>query len=336
MTRGRRGRGGVVAVLTGSLLLPCCKRDEPQATVQAPATVAAAHSAVTPSNARPEPKAIPAERTLAFSWRPAGASPRAYAMSDALDQHHVLLLRGIEPGKSYPVVVAMHGQPRRGQAPRSYQFQRVVADVARELIHAGELEPFVLVTPVFRFEGQNWPAFDLVAFMAEVNRVLADARVTPQGLYLFGHSGAAGCGGAGLNQAATVAPAAVGFFDTCVGAGFAHAIRALSEKRIPTLVMHSVETAGFVPRQPVEYQADFDFGKVYAPLGMKPFRCPKELPDAPLRPLEYRCARSASGTTLALVVDTGRGEQAHEALVPVAMRYFLRQYIGRGISSTLQ
>lgn len=248
-------------------------------------------------------------------------------MDDPMDQHRVLLLRGVERGRAYPVVVALHGQPRRGQAPRDYRFPKTVADVARELVNPGEVEPFVLVTSVFRFEGQNWPHFELESFMAEVKRVLDEVGVTPGGLYVFGHSGAAGCGGAGLNHAASAKPDAVGFFDTCVGAGFGQAIRALANLRVPTLILHSVETAGFVPRQPVEYDANFDFGKVYAPLGLKAAACPAQVPDAPLRSLDYRCARNDSGLTQAFVVDTGRGEPAHEALVPVAMRYFLRQYL---------
>ena len=133
-----------------------------------------------------------------------------------------------------------------------------------------------------------------------------------------------------MNHAGKVAPNAVGFFDTCVGAGFGQVLRALSSQRIPTLVMHSVETAGFVPRQLAEYQADFDFGKVYAPLGLKPSSCPEQLPEVPLRPLAHRCASNESGLTQALVVDTGRGEPAHVALVPVAMRYFLRRYVRFG------
>jgi hypothetical protein len=254
-------------------------------------------------------------------------------MHDAEDQHHILLLRGTERGEAYPVVVAMHGQPRRGQAPRTYRFPAVVSRVAREGLTQGDLGPFVLVTPVFRFEGQNWPSFELGPFMTVVYRALADAGIAGSGLYIVGHSGAAGCGGAGLNQVAKLTPNAVGFFDTCVGSGFAQAVRALAAQRTPTLIVHSVETAGFVPRHALEYDADFDFGKVYAPLGLKAATCPEQLPAAPLRSIDYRCAKNDTGSTQAFVVNTGHGEAAHEALVPVALRYFLQRYVGRDHSS---
>jgi hypothetical protein len=146
---------------------------------------------------------------------------------------------------------------------------------------------------------------------------------------VLGHSGAAGCGGGGLNRVADASPSAVGFFDTCVGVGFVQAARELEKQRIPTLIMHSVETAGFRPRQPVEYDADFDFGRVYSTMGLHAAECPSRLPEAPLRQLAFRCATNANATTRALVVDTGRGEKAHEALVPIAVRYFLREFLHR-------
>lgn len=268
-----------------------------------------------------------AARVLTFAWKPSGASEREYSMSDPLDQHQILLTPGVECGKSYPVVVALHGQPRRGQAPRDYQFIRVVSDVARDLVARNSVAPFILVTPVFRFDGQNWPHFDLMQFVTQVRRIVEGEGIGVKGVYVFGHSGAAGCGGQGLNQVAALSPSAVGFFDTCVGSGFVLAAKELAKNRVPTLVIHSVETAGFQPRQPMEYDPHFDFGKVYATLGLLPGTCPSRLPDAPLRNLAYRCAQNATGSTLALVIDTGSGEKAHEALVPIAMRYFIAQYV---------
>jgi hypothetical protein len=268
-----------------------------------------------------------AARVLTFAWQPSGASEREYSMRDPLDQHKILLTPGVERGKSYPVLVALHGQPRRGQAPRDYRFIRVVSDVARDVVAHNSAAPFVLVTPVFRFDGQNWPHFDLVQFVAQVRTILQGQGIGAKGLYVFGHSGAAGCGGLGLNQVAALSPSAVGFFDTCVGSGFVQAAKILAKNRVPTLIMHSVETAGFHPRQPVEYDPHFDFGRVYATIGLRPSNCPSHLPDAPLRSLAYRCAKNAAGSTLALVIDTDSGEKAHEALVPIAMRYFIAQYV---------
>ena len=270
-----------------------------------------------------------AERMLTFAWQPSGANEREYSMSDPLDQHKILLMPGVERGKSYPVVVALHGQPRRGQAPRDYQFVRVVSDVARDAVTQKGAVPFILVTPVFRFDGQNWPYFDLVQFMAHVRRILEGEGIGTKGVYVFGHSGAAGCGGQGLNQAAALSPTAVGFFDTCLGSGFVQAAKVLAQNRVPTLIVHSVETAGFHPRQLIEYDPHFDFGRVYATMGLRPSACPSRLPDAPLRNLAYQCAKNTAGSTLALVIDTGSGERAHEALVPIAMRYFIAQYVGK-------
>jgi hypothetical protein len=268
-----------------------------------------------------------AERTVSFPWKPAKGSAREYAMGDTEDQHRILLTRGVQKGNAYPVVVALHGQPRRGQAPRGYAFPRVVADVTRELVQTHRIEPVILVTPVFRFEGQNWPNFELAEFMLEVRRRLSELGLSVKGTYAVGHSGAAGCGGGGLNRASDASLTAVGFFDTCVGAGFLQQVKALEKNRTLTLILHSVETAGFQSRQPVEYDAHFDFGKVYSSVGLRRSACPQHLPDAPLRDLPFRCATNEAGTTLALVVDTGQGEKAHEALVPVALRYFLQEYL---------
>ena len=71
----------------------------------------------------------------------------------------------------------------------------------------------------------------------------------------------------------------------------------------------------------------FDFGKVYAPIGLKPNeQCPDHDFAAPLRDQPYRCAADPDGVVHAFVVDTGEGQKAHDAVVPVALRYFLRNY----------
>jgi hypothetical protein len=239
-----------------------------------------------------------------------------------------VLTRGVERGGRYPVLVAFHGQPRPGQAPRDYAFPRTVTSIVLELVERGEVEPLVLIIPVFRYWGRNWPEFDLVAFEGELTRVLGSEGITPGARWLCGHSAAAGCGGNGLNGAHRIHPAAVGFFDTCVGAGFGQEVRELERARVPTLIMHSVETAGFRPRPPTEYLPTFDFGQVYGPLGLRPSEdCPGRLPEVPLRPQPYRCASDTQGTTRAFVVDTGKGQEGHDAVVPVALRYFLRQFV---------
>jgi hypothetical protein len=56
---------------------------------------------------------------------------------------------------------------------------------------------------------------------------------------------------------------------TCVGPGFGQEVRALLRDQVPTLIVHSVETAGYRPRQVTEYLPSFDFGKVYGPLGLR-------------------------------------------------------------------
>jgi hypothetical protein len=248
-------------------------------------------------------------------------------MADAEDQHRIVLTRGVVRGDKYPAVIAFHGQPRRGQPPRDYAFVRTVTEITLELVERKEVEPLILVVPVFRFQGVNWPHFDLSRFTAEVGRVLDSEGLGISRTLLFGHSGAAGCGGDGMNRAHAIRPAAVGFFDTCVGPGFGQEVRALLREQIPTLIVHSVETAGYRPRQVTEYLSTFDFGKVYAPLGLRPNRpCPRHTIEAPLRDQPYRCASDPAGIVRAFVVDTGEGQQAHDAVVPVALRYFLREY----------
>ncbi|HET9958885.1 MAG TPA: hypothetical protein VFQ61_30545 [Polyangiaceae bacterium] len=295
---------------------------------------------------RPLPQALPAPtaapETIPFPYRPPGASARVYESSDPRDQHRLVIGPGVTAGHSYSLLIGFHGQPRRGQAPREYAFGATVQSVVFPSTWAGRgsLEsstpsrPLILALPVFRFEGVNWPDFDVADFAEDVQRRLAERGIGVDRIFLFGHSGAAGCGGAGLNRAADMRGTAldrgaVGFFDTCVGAGFTEAVRGLARRRVPTFIAHSVETAGFRPRQRTEYLADFDFGRVYQPLGLRPTPCPERLPDAPLRPLTYRCAANPEDSARALVLDTGHGEAAHQALLPVALRYFLERYVNR-------
>lgn len=277
----------------------------------------------------PIPSAV--ARTIRFPWKPARASSGEYEMNQAEDQHRIVLTDGTIPGRAYPVIVAFHGQPRRGQAPRSYGFPREVEEVSRELVESRAVPPHVLVLPTFRFEGQNWPSFDISAFLERVDQVLEQQAIRREGTYFFGHSGAAGCGGEGLNRVASLKPpaSAVGFFDTCIGPGLVRAVQDLSRQGVTTLMMHSVETAGARPRRTIEYDASFDFGSVYRTMGLSPSACPLHLPDVPLRSQPYRCATDASGATRALVVDTGTGERAHNAIVKVAMRYFLQEYLSK-------
>ena len=187
------------------------------------------------------------------------------------------------------------------------------------------IRPVVLVLPVFRFEGGNWPWFDPARFKKEVVARLEAEGIEAGDFYAFGHSGAAGCGGGGLNQAHLLEPAAVGFFDTCLGAGWREALGALRKAKIPTVDIRSVETAGFSPRQRPEYQASFDFGRAYAPEGLEAVACAGPHPGARLRDQPFRCAKTADGIVRAFVVDTGQGEQAHRDVVAPAVEFFLEE-----------
>jgi hypothetical protein len=233
-------------------------------------------------------------------------------------------------GASLPVLIAFHGQPKRGQAPRSYAFATTVMATTQHAVAEGDVRPIVLVLPVFRYIGQNWPHFDVVAFQTEVERHLAAAGVKPNGYYVIGHSGAAGCGGDGMNRVHRMRPSAVGFFDTCLGPAWRDEVQRLREARIPTLLVHSLETAAFTPRQATEYSSTFDFGRAYGPAGLSPSACPDRLPSAPLRDQPFRCSADRQGTTQGLIIDSGEGEDGHNAVVPIALEYFLKRYIGPG------
>ena len=266
-------------------------------------------------------------RVLRFPWRPPGAGAEAYAMDEAEDQHGILFpTRSLET--ALPVVIAFHGQPKRGQAPRTYGFLAKVTETAQGAMATDAVRPIVLVLPVFRYFGQNWPAFDVVAFEVEIEQHLAAAGVKSKGYYVVGHSGAAGCGGGGMNGVSRMKPAAVGFFDTCLGSGWREEVQRLRAAHVPTLLMHSLETAAFSPRQSAEYLSTFDFGRAYGPAGLAPSACPDELPKAKLRDQPFRCSSDRQGTTQGLIVDSGEGEEGHNALVPIALEYFLKRYVG--------
>lgn len=267
------------------------------------------------------------ERTISFPWRPKAGPSAAYTQAAIEDQHQIVIYKGAEKQPAPSIIVGFHGQPSRGTDPRNYAFNGRVKSVVSKMISDKEIAPVVLVLPVFRFVGQNWPGFDLVDFKEKVIAVLKEQNITTGDWFLFGHSGAAGCGGEGLNQANRIAPKAVGFFDTCLGTGWQNAVKALQTAQIQTLNMHSVETAGFRPKQRPEYQAGFDFGRAYGPLGIRPVNCPVILPEAPLRDQPYRCAAASNGKMEAYVVNTGEGVEAHNALLPEALRYFLRRFI---------
>jgi hypothetical protein len=302
---------------------PQPRRNDPPLTVDrlAEAAPAEGSAAVAPS---PPPGEA---RILRFAWRPAGGTAAAYEMSESADQHQIVLTDRVARGGRYPVLIALHGQPKRAEHPRNYSFPRTVADVAEELVHQGAVAPLVLALPVFRFLGTNWPAFDLVEFRKVLEDRLAREGIHASGFYVVGHSGAAGCGGDGLNRAHRIDPKGVGFFDTCLGAGWREEVQTLRRAKVPTLLIHSVETAGVVPRQAREYLSTFDFGQVYAIAGLHPVDCTEPLPDVPLRPRSFRCTADVAGVAHGFIIDTGEGEAAHEAVVPVALSYFLRRYL---------
>ncbi len=263
-----------------------------------------------------------------FPWRPKEGPGGAYRLDAPEDQHRIIVYPGVEPGGTYPVVVGFHGQPKPGKLPRDYRFLEKVPKIIGEMVDARQLRPFVLVLPVFRFYGQNWPGFHVRSFQKEVDKQLKKLGIGTVDWYLFGHSGAAGCGGEGLNLAHEIGAKGVGFFDTCLGDEWQEAIRQLRRRKIPTVNIHSVETAGFRPRQRPEYQSGFDFGRAYEPLGLKPVACPATHPGSRLRKQPYRCAATEDGIITAFVVDSGEGKTAHEALLPIAIRYFLSKFLG--------
>jgi len=264
-----------------------------------------------------------------FEWQPQNGPRAAYTLPEKEDQHRIHLSSQVTSGGVYPVVVGFHGQPKRGKNPRDYHFVQQVPQIVEAVAAKEQLRPFVFVMPVFRFLGQNWPGFDVREFRKEVERQLKKRGIGAGDWFAFGHSGAAGCGGDGLNRAERMAPKAVGFFDTCLGRGWQEAVRQLQKDHVQTVNIHSVETAGFRPRQRPEYQSSFDFGRAYGPLGLAPVACPKAHPGERLRDQAYRCAATKGGGVQGFVVDTGDGAPAHEALLPVAISYFLTRFIGR-------
>ena len=132
-----------------------------------------------------------------------------------------------------------------------------------------------------------------------------------------------------MNRAHRMRPAAVGFFDTCLGRGWRDEVERLRAAQIPTLMIHSLETAAFSPRQPTEYSPTFDFGRAYGPAGLRAIDCPTELPQAPLRAQPFRCSADEQGIARGFIIDSGEGEEGHNAVVPIAVEYFLRQFIGK-------
>jgi hypothetical protein len=306
-----------------SLLIGCRSADTaPRSTIDAASQVTLRDAAFADTAPRAQPKSP--LREIRFAFRPSNGPEACYLMQSPEDQHRLVLLPGVSAGGSYPVVIGMHGQPKRGHSPRSYEFAPTVTREAVSMVETGDAPPFVLALPVFRFEGENWPGFDLSEFRIKVEELLAEHGVSASGYYAFGHSGAAGCGGDGLNRAVRLSPTGVGFIDTCVGAGFGRAVRELHSKKIPTMIVHSVETAGFAVRQKAEYSSSFDFGRVYEPLGLSPCDCPPGGVPHRLRNQAYRCAATGDGTVSAFVVDTGEGLAAHTEALRIGARYFFR------------
>jgi hypothetical protein len=267
---------------------------------------------------------------IRFEWSPPRAPALPYDLPDPRDQHRIVLMPGVEKGGSYPVLVGFHGQPARGKLPRDYGFAPVVEKTVREMVESKQAPPLVLVMPVFRWDGQNWPAFDPRAFKVKVEALLAERGIKGSQWYAFGHSGAAGCGGRGLNEAHLLQPRAVGFFDTCLGKAWGAEVKELYRRGMHAVSVHSVETAGFEPRQKPEYQAGFDFAQAYAQRDIRlNGGCPKPHPGDRLRKQKFNCAGTRDGLARAFVVDTGEGEAAHTALLPVALRYFILEYVAK-------
>jgi hypothetical protein len=311
------------------VLVACEQRTGGRSDAASVRTIAAPAQSSAPEAGTRRDAADSAVRVVRFAWRPPHANADAYAMEDPEDQHQIVLSRDAEKGGAYPVLVAFHGQPKRGDAPRHYAFAGKVIDTTARAVERGEVRPLVLVLPVFRYFGTNWPEFDTEAFRHEIDRRLTDLGIEASNYYAVGHSGAAGCGGEGMNRVHRMRPAAVGFFDTCLGRGWRDEVERLRAAHIPTLMIHSLETAAFSPRQPTEYSPTFNFGRAYGPAGLSPSDCPAELPNAKLRDQPFRCSADEQGNTRGLIVDSGEGEEGHNALVPIALEYFLKQYVGR-------
>ena len=262
-------------------------------------------------------------KVLRFKWCPSSKAKNAYEMSNPNDQHRIVFTKGVTSGGSYPVVVAFHGQPKRGKNPRDYMFMEPVQRLVTQMVEKGEIKPVILVIPVFRFVGENWPWMNPKKLKDKVKEILDDHNIKATDWYVFGHSGAAGCGGAGLNQAHRMKPKAVGFFDTCLGKGWRQELSYLRKAHIKTVNIHSVETAGFKPRQRPEYQSGFNFGRAYKPEGLKPIKCPSTHPGLKLRTQKFKCAATDDKIIHAFIVDSGEGQEAHMALIKPAVRYFL-------------
>ncbi len=292
----------------------------------APALPAVASSSA--SEANPLPPSRPRLR-FSFAWTPPGANPAAYEMPEPEDQHKVIVFADDVGDHRLPALIAMHGQPSRDKAPREYRFGPQVEATLEELDQEGKLRPVVLVLPVFRLWEGNWPAFDLLKFRRALESELSTRKIRITSYYAFGHSGAAGCGGDGLNRAHRLKPKAVGFFDTCLGPGWTQELKALNREQIPTIDIHSVETAGFRPRQSAEYQDSFDFGRAYQQVGLTPVECKPDPFPLPLREQPYRCAASSNGFIRAFVADTGKGQQGHDAAVTAGTRVFVEMFLAR-------
>jgi hypothetical protein len=259
-------------------------------------------------------------------------------MEDEADMHKIIIPKGVKDGDTIPVVIGFHGQPKRGKNPRDYEFPGLVQKNVTSMIDNGEIVPIILVLPVFRFKGGNWPAFNPVNFKNKINEIIQQKsnvkNLKTNRWIAFGHSGAAGCRGGGLNMIASINPSNVGFFDTCLGDGWQTAVKTLHKKKIQTLNIFSVETAGFKPRQFPEYQSTFDFGRAFLPLGITPVTCPKIVPGKKLRDLPARCSETKDGIIKGFVVDTGVGINAHKGIVIPALKYFLNEFCGLKIEAS--
>ena len=271
---------------------------------------------------------LPKMKSVRFEWCPSKKVAAAYQMQNPADQHEIVFTKGVKAGGTYPVIVGFHGQPKRGRSPGDYMFLQPVKDLVNQMVSSGEIKPVILVLPVFRFTGGNWPYFNPKKFGQKVKEILEQNKIKVKNWYAFGHSGAAGCGGGGLNEIHVLKPAAVGFFDTCLGAGWSKEIKTLQKKKIKTLTIHSVETAGFKPKQKPEYQHYFKFKRAYEPAGLFAVPCPQVIPGKKLRPQKGKCSATKDGIITGFILDTGEGKEAHRAILEPAIRYFLKEFAG--------
>ena len=102
----------------------------------------------------------PGPRVVRFSWIPSGAAATAYEIDDPEDQHRLVMVGNVTPGGEY-------WSWWRSTDSRAVENRRTTTHSAKRSSRSpapsssrGEVRPFILALPVFRYQGTNWPSFD--------------------------------------------------------------------------------------------------------------------------------------------------------------------------------